>query len=158
MTDDELIQSEVRRARRALWQIRLDPEDVVQEVWVQLLQCPERNTWTEAYKRGVIRNQVRNALRAYGGRADRLRRRQPARAKCVTAEITVARQLQAPPHSPWLHLALERLPALYREAIQALCIEERGHTVWGKAHGRSQFWAYQTRRRALAALRKEMGL
>lgn len=164
MTNDELLTSEIWRFSRIWRALRVDREDLAQDVRLSLLRRPVDEGAPDNHRRITIRQHVIDALRLHGWRD-----RQPGYTGAKRAVLQMPAwsdlSLQDPSHTPdppdpWLRtrldVALRALPPRQARVVWATVVEGAELREAGATHGRSMQWAWQQRTRGLAALKEAL--
>ena len=164
MTDDALITSEVSRQRDLLERLRVDREDLAQDVHLDLLRRPPTTPPSSALRRIEIRRRVGGCLRAYGAVLRNGRYLGPKGAfRTDMPSIAGWNEGQepgslAPTTDPWVRRAVAALPHDQRRVIHALYWQEETGDEAGQRLRRSKQWVSWTNGNALRALRVAMGV
>lgn len=163
MTFDQILDSEVWRFRQVWQPLRLDHEDLVQDVWVEVLRRPIVGDGG-AHQRLGIRQRLIEVLRRKGWRA-RQARYTGAKGAVLNmplwSDLTLTDPTHTPvPPDPWqterLHRALHALPERQARVVWRHVVEGDELTAIAKDFNRSLSWAWQQKTRGLARLKQEL--
>ena len=160
MTDDALLSSELWRQIGVIRRLRLEREDLAQDVRLSWVKRPLAGT-EPAHRRLEIRSRLIDVLRVNGAR---LRKGRYTGAKGqfnnmpMWADLSLSDPAFTPdPPDPWLVGHLDTLPPRERSVIRDVFFEDRSLREAGLEVGCSMQRAYQLKTRALGRLRVAMG-
>jgi DNA-directed RNA polymerase specialized sigma24 family protein len=162
MTLDQLIHSEVYRQRHVLERLRVDREDLAQDVHVSLLRRPLTTPPGTALRRIEIRRRVGGCLRDHGavlrggrylGPKGAFRTDRPSISGWSEAQEPGAESVFG---DPWVARCVDALPTAERQVIRAYFWEQATGPEIGARLGRTKQWVSWIKARALTTLRAQL--